>query len=179
MCRSSKFLAEIRVLLLAFAVLLAGCVSKPLEPAKASRAEATEIRAKIYSVEVAAANGPVALRQAHDVILRGWSSDRPGVNKGQTVMLTEERFSISAGTQGISIEGQPLYEFQGFLEPVAGRPDRTTLNFYRSYVQNPGSSFAMRSAVERSGLSGQVIEGTEKFMAQLLPAIASAYGRTR
>ena len=65
------------LVLLVVTLLVAGCNSGPVGRPEASRAEASRLGAKVYSVELAASNGPAAVRYMHDAWLNIWTTDGP------------------------------------------------------------------------------------------------------
>lgn len=154
------------------ALLLANCAGGgPVTTPEASRAEAVRLGAKLYSGEVPSGNGAAVIRATHDALLQILSGDGQKVGKGKTVLLDETRFSLSGEAQNTSISGQPIYEFHGFTEPVAGKPNSVTINIYQTVIQNPGSAMQQRVSLENAAGSQPTQQSMDRLWERLLPAL--------
>jgi len=166
------------VLAIAAIAILTACVADgPLTPPEASRAEATRLGAKIYEGEIPTGNGAAVVRVAHDAWLQVMSGDGQKVSKGLTVILDASHFSISGASQGSYIQGQPIYEVHGFVEPVVGKPNMTLLSIYHTQVQNPDSSMSRRVSLENAAHSLPTRESAQRIWAQMLPRLQQYFAR--
>lgn len=153
-------------------LLLAGCAGGgPVATPEASRAEAVRLGAKLYSGEIPSGNSAAVVRATHDTWLKILSGDGQKVGKGKTVLLDETRFSLSGEAQNTLIDGQPIYEIHGFVEPVAGKPNSVMLNVYHSVIQNPDSAMQRRVSLENAANSLPTRQSMDRIWERLLPAL--------
>ncbi len=127
------------------AATLAACVTtglKPGEMTSMSRAEASKLQARVFSVELDSNNKAAIKKSFLDLFVRTYSiaPTNTQYGDGKIVEETDQGFRLrTVRTQSGAYTVQPPdLEIVFFLEDVAGQPNQQRANIYYVAIQNPG-----------------------------------------
>jgi hypothetical protein len=161
---------------------LAACVTgmKPGEMPSMTRAEATTLRATVYSLDIAAANGTAAKNALRDAFMKIYDNTPTDTRYGnpQLIEQTERGFRIRSNRAkaSIGVRQPPDIEIVFFLEEIPDQPSQVKASTYFVAIQNPGED-ERRFSYDNVGLMNE--DNNKRLMDQLLPQVQQRFGRQR
>lgn len=168
---------KFKVAVIAGALLatLAACVTTGLKPGEMpsmSREEATKLQAPVYSVDIAANNGPAAKKALRDAFMRIYNNTPTDTRYGNPRIIeeTERGFRIRSNRAAatIGVRQPPDIEIVFFLEEIPGQPAQARANTYFVAIQNPGADERRFSYANVGAMSE---DGNKRIMDHILPQL--------
>ncbi len=165
------------------AATLVACVTtgqKPGDLPPMSRLEATTLKAPIYSVDIAAANGAAAKKALSDAFMKIYDNTPTDTRYGNPRIIedTDRGFRIRSNRApgSVSAVQPPDVEIVFFLEEIPGQPAQLRANTYFVAIQNPGND-ERRFSYDNVALMNE--DGNKRMMDQILPRMQQQFSRQR
>jgi hypothetical protein len=171
------------ILAVGLAALLAACVTTGLKPGDTppmSRAKATALKAPIYGVDIAAANGPAAKKALSDAFMKIYNNTPTDTRYGNPRVIEENdrgfRIRSNRATASVGTVQPPDIEIVFFLEEIPGQPAQVKANTYFVAIQNPGND-ELRFSYDNIGFMNE--DNNKRMMDQILPQVQQQFSRQR
>lgn len=171
------------IVVIGLATALAACVSTGLKPGDIppmSRAEATALKAPIYSIDIAASNGPAAKRALSAAFMKLYDNTPTDTRYGNPRIIedTERGFRLRSNRAGASISAiqPPDIEIAFFLEDIPGQPTQVKASTYFVAIQDPGRD-ERRFSYDNVGMMNE--DNNKRIMDHLLPQVQQQFSRQR